>query len=72
MPNFILRPPMAADKTRPLELPPLLRREAELKPAARSTILATVMAEIRRAPMPALRLRDRAMHGAGANLSTAL
>jgi hypothetical protein len=27
MPNFILRPPMAADKTRPLELPPLLRRE---------------------------------------------
>ena len=56
MPNFILRPPMAADKTRPLELPPLLRREPELKPTARSTILAAVMAEIRRVPMPALRL----------------
>ena len=59
---------MAAVKTPPLELP---RREAELKPTARSTILAAVMAEIRRVPMAALRLHDRAMHRTGANLSTA-
>ena len=48
-----------------VDLPEAAAAGAELKPTARSTILAAVMAEIRRVPMPALRLHDRAMHEIG-------